>query len=51
MGSAEPELLVDIYHKLVASSIGELQCNTVRHFRRKKKKKNYSGPKELNMEL
>ena len=34
MGSAEPELLVDTYHKLVASSVGELQCNTVRHFRK-----------------
>ena len=34
MGSAEPGLLVDTYHKLVASSVGELQCNTVRHFRK-----------------
>ena len=47
MGSAETGLLVDTYHKLVASSIGELQCNTVRHFRKKKFFLNYTGPKEL----
>ena len=27
MGPKEPGLLVDTYHKLVASSVGELQCN------------------------
>ena len=44
---AEPQLLVDTYWKLVASSVGEQQSNTVRHFRKIKFIKNIIGLKGL----